>query len=350
VIDTKAILETADLIRLLEIDLGPSMRRSGRYQFWHCPFHAGDKNPSFAVTEDNGRYHCFGCGKSGDAITWMREYKHLSFVEACSQLERGHSGIFANQSQRKNHPEQLKTMPDSLQATWKAVIKVCEKNLWSDIGKRARKYLNGRGLNDDTLHNPFFRIGYSPGIKINNIWIERGIVLPCFTVKSDLKIDFIHYIKIRRPSNKPKYKKLAGGGCSLSGLYGAQNLLGPDIIFFTEGEFDTLLLHQEAGDLLGVATLGGAPEKYKFGRFGKFIGAAKTIIVAYDMDPAGKKGQEYWQGLSERVKVIRIPTGNDITDYWISGGNLREWIFNILEESDAYKDEGIVKNCSTKVK
>ncbi len=50
-----------------------------------CPFH-NEKTPSFHVDPDKGFYHCFGCGKSGDAITFVRETEQLTFTEAVEAL------------------------------------------------------------------------------------------------------------------------------------------------------------------------------------------------------------------------------------------------------------------------
>jgi DNA primase len=52
-----------------------------------CPFHQ-EKTPSFYVNPDNGFYKCFGCGKAGDAITFVRETEGLTFIEAVETLAK----------------------------------------------------------------------------------------------------------------------------------------------------------------------------------------------------------------------------------------------------------------------
>jgi DNA primase len=59
------------------------LARSGRQWKGCCPFH-GEKTPSFYVYDDH--YHCFGCGKHGDAITFVMESQGASFPEAVEQL------------------------------------------------------------------------------------------------------------------------------------------------------------------------------------------------------------------------------------------------------------------------
>ena len=62
-----------------------ALKKAGRTLKGLCPFH-DEKTPSFVVYPDQGSYHCFGCGKSGDAFTWMQETEHLDFGEALRHL------------------------------------------------------------------------------------------------------------------------------------------------------------------------------------------------------------------------------------------------------------------------
>ena len=61
------------------------LRRVGRNWIGLCPFHA-EKTPSFNVREETGRYHCFGCDKSGDVFTFVQEHEHVDFVGAVEML------------------------------------------------------------------------------------------------------------------------------------------------------------------------------------------------------------------------------------------------------------------------
>ena len=55
-----------------------------------CPFHQ-EKTPSFHVLDDEGYYHCFGCGVSGDAISFLREQESMSFMDALEHLAGWHA-------------------------------------------------------------------------------------------------------------------------------------------------------------------------------------------------------------------------------------------------------------------
>src|SRR5699024_5891535 len=61
------------------------LKKQGRNFFGLCPFH-GEKTPSFSVTQDKQIFHCFGCGKGGNVITFMMEIEGDSFFEALKTL------------------------------------------------------------------------------------------------------------------------------------------------------------------------------------------------------------------------------------------------------------------------
>src|SRR3712207_2806899 len=64
-----------------------ALRRQGTRFSGLCPYpDHNEKTPSFSVTPDRGFYHCFGCGKGGDAIKLVMDLKNLPFVEAISYL------------------------------------------------------------------------------------------------------------------------------------------------------------------------------------------------------------------------------------------------------------------------
>ena len=79
--DLKLRVNLADVVsRMVTLRKAGGTRLKGL-----CPFH-NEKTPSFNVDPDKGFYKCFGCGKSGDAITFVRETEQLSFTEAVEAL------------------------------------------------------------------------------------------------------------------------------------------------------------------------------------------------------------------------------------------------------------------------
>jgi len=75
------ILDKTSLSNLI----GDGLKKKGRYRVMCCPFHE-EKTPSFKVDEQRGTFRCYGCGKSGNAITWVMEDKGLSFPGAVKWL------------------------------------------------------------------------------------------------------------------------------------------------------------------------------------------------------------------------------------------------------------------------
>lgn len=81
--DIVRVREATDIIAVIS---GHTMlKKVGNRWMGLCPFHS-EKSGSFSVNQIEGLYHCFGCGQSGDAITFVREIEHLDFVGAVEWL------------------------------------------------------------------------------------------------------------------------------------------------------------------------------------------------------------------------------------------------------------------------
>ena len=74
--EVKRIVNVKDIIEKYV-----KIKRSGRRYVCCCPFHH-ENTPSFFISEDNNFYKCFGCGESGDAITFIEKMENVSFIEA----------------------------------------------------------------------------------------------------------------------------------------------------------------------------------------------------------------------------------------------------------------------------
>ncbi|MEM6711305.1 MAG: DNA primase [Pseudomonadota bacterium] len=121
-----------------------------------CPFH-GEKTPSFHVDDRRGRYHCFGCGASGDHFRFLMEHDGMSFPEAV-ELLAGEAGVAMpapDPEAERRHKEQLK-LHDILELA----ASFYERALHSQEGQHALAYAEGRGL--DSMLRATFRIGYAP--------------------------------------------------------------------------------------------------------------------------------------------------------------------------------------------
>jgi DNA primase len=300
------------VVALIERDLGQPVRREGRWLKWTCPFHDDRKTPSLGVA--GNRWRCFGCGRSGDAIDWMRERKGLSFQEACQRL-----GSIDRVPTSKKAASVQPPSSSALAAAWQdqalEVVRTCQAVLWSDVGTKARGWLSRRGLANETIRR--WCLGFNPDDqKICSLWVPRGIIIPC------LVAGHIWYLKVRRASSQTKYSQVSGGQIA---LFGADTIANHDTVVVTEGEFDAMLLHQETGDLIGVVTLGSAAARLPDAWVPYLLGVQR-LLVAYDTDAAGAEGAARWESICPHALRIVPLAGKDVTDFYLAGGDLRAWL------------------------
>src|SRR4051794_15661399 len=132
------------------------LARRGREFAGLCPFHH-EKTPSFYVVEDKSFFHCFGCGAHGDVIGFVMRADNLDFIEAIEKLAE-EAGLAVPQStpQERERAQRQKTW---LEAT-EAAAAFYEARLWEPAGSRALAYLQGRGIDPETIRR--FRLGWAP--------------------------------------------------------------------------------------------------------------------------------------------------------------------------------------------
>ena len=95
----------ADLISI--IGRHTTLKRAGSEFKGCCPFH-GEKSPSFYVNPQKNIYHCFGCSVGGNAISFLRDYENLTFIEAVNELSK-QTGIEVPKEEQQNVSYQRRT-------------------------------------------------------------------------------------------------------------------------------------------------------------------------------------------------------------------------------------------------
>lgn len=83
-IDIPAIRASTDLVVLIRQRV--KLTKRGKDWYGSCPFHAGDKTPSFSVVPAKRFFHCHGCGAHGDALDWIMRTENLTLPEAAARL------------------------------------------------------------------------------------------------------------------------------------------------------------------------------------------------------------------------------------------------------------------------
>jgi len=148
------IRRRTDLVQL--VGRRVKLVRKGRVMWGCCPFHA-EKSPSFKVENERRLYKCFGCGKGGDCFRWLIETEGLSFPESVEKLAAEAGVELPKWSPEDEAREQRRK---SLYDIVELAAKFYETQLLEPVGREARDYLKGRGL--DGVAAKQFRLGYAP--------------------------------------------------------------------------------------------------------------------------------------------------------------------------------------------
>ena len=122
-----------------------------------CPFH-DERSPSFHVRPALGYYHCFGCGESGDAFTFLQRMDHLTFAESVERLAaRIHYTLTYEEGgfQREDGPNRARLLAANQEAA-----AFYRQQLAEEEGAVARQFLSGRGFDDAACER--FGVGYAP--------------------------------------------------------------------------------------------------------------------------------------------------------------------------------------------
>ena len=375
-IDVTALKAAVSLLDLAQLDTALRRVAGTAGGEWHGPCPKCGGADRFRVQPDGGPDRlgwaaCRQCWpKGGDLIGYVMWRDGCDFRAACERLGGPTRG--AASAGRPRPPLQAHKAPtappgDSWQAAARQFVDGCAAALWATHGElaegaaRARAWLAGRGLDDDTLRA--WKIGYNSretwadraawGLpqeanpatgKPRRVWLPRGVVIPCEIGGR------LWYLKFRRvpgeaftclscrksvtapgtcphcQHDNPKYPASHG----TPALFLADSLKGHRAAVLVEGEFDALLLWQEAGDLAGVATLGSAGKDLDLTAWAAHLLPVSPLILAYDADESGERGAAKLTRLTARAKRAKVPAlrpgDKDLTDLHAAGGNLRAWL------------------------
>jgi DNA primase len=303
-----------------------------------CPFCFGTDRFRVQPKHPNGgRYYCRGCGgeRWHSVIDFVMTRDGVGFREAMNRLSDKYE-IQLNEIVKPVENVNNELDHKKWQVSAYRFFDESVEHLWKPEGKRAREYLNNRGLHDETLIR--WMIGFNPqeGYVNPNEWglpsgekmfLPRGIVISCFDHNHG--VGKVRYLKIRRSSGDPKYYIVKGGN---QWLFGGYTYSSADIGFLFESELDVLLSWQ-IGLNLGFGSL-PAGQKLKPEYFEYFKNIA-DLIVAYDNDEVGDKAAEKLCQRSPRFhKALPLPSGKDLTEYYQKTGDADEvfhWIYRQLD-------------------
>ena len=148
------IREQTDIVEVIGSVL--DLKRSGSNFKALCPFHP-EKTPSFMVSPGKQIYHCFGCGKGGNAFSFLMEYEGVSFVEAARKLA---SGIGIEVDKYLSSGDKQEKLDPYYSAMEFAGDFYRKELLENKEAKGAREYLKKRGFDGELAE--FFKLGFAP--------------------------------------------------------------------------------------------------------------------------------------------------------------------------------------------
>jgi DNA primase len=331
------VREGADIVEIIGEHV--KLRRSGGDFRGPCPFHGG-KNPNFSVSPRRNAYHCFKCGVSGDAISFVREKLGLDFAEAVKYVA-ARSGIEVRETASRRDERTA----DPREPLWEALAAASEffqSALWSDDEARAaRDYLASRALDREAADR--FRLGYAPrdGARVrqhlNALGHDDERLLAAGLLarrEGETEIRTRFWGRLMFPildtasrhvgfggrvigQGEPKYlnspdSDVFNKGRLLYGLHAARHAIRrAERVLLVEGYFDVIRLAL-AGVDEAVAPLGTALTEQQAALLAKLT---KNVFLLYDSDVAGQKatfrsGRELLRlGVSPRV--VSLPEGED---------------------------------------
>jgi DNA primase len=302
-----------------------------------CPWCGGkDRFRCWPTQGESGKYWCRGCGRSGDAIQYLRDYRRKTYREACDHLGREPAhrppvGSGRLPGKPAWEPRTCSSPGDLWQAKARRLTDEAARTLYTPAGLAGLSFLQDRGLTRETVQR--FRLGWVPAdrweppaawglaatVKDNGkprqLWIPRGLTIPL------LQGGQVVRVRIRRPDGEPRYFILRGSNTQAMTIGE-----GNPVAVLVESELDALLLRQEAGDLVDVIALGNAQARPDQ-EAAALLGQSRLILVGLDADEAGaKEAWRWWKDHYHQGRRWPPISGKDPGEMWAAGVDLRAWL------------------------
>jgi DNA primase len=318
------VVERADIVDVLGKHL--KLKRSGQNYFACCPFH-NEKSASFSISPLKQMYHCFGCGESGNSISFVMKYLGLDFVSAVKSLADQYGVHIPEANQEKFSKEQIQQHKQhklDINQTMLSAMNFYRKTLAGS--SYALHYLQHRGLTTAIINQ--FDLGFALNnfqnlaanfndYAKNKLLLDGGLVIEnengkrydrfreriMFPIKN-VKGEIIGFGGRIIGQGEPKYlnspeTELFNKSKELYGLFEAKKSIRDlNQVIVVEGYMDVIALHQY-GVTNVVATMGTAvtEEHIKI-----LFRLCDNICYSFDGDSAGKKAA--WRALERSMGLV----------------------------------------------
>ena len=321
---------------------------TGRGDYWACcPFH-GEKSPSFHCEDRKGRYHCFGCGVSGDHFRFLMELDGVPFNEAVQQIaDMAGMALPAPDPETERRERERHNLFDVMELA----TRFFQDQLQAAGGARARAYLRDRGLTGRTIET--FRLGFATDSRnaLKEFLASKGVakeqIEACGLVVHgpDVPVSYDRFRdRIMFPILSSREKVIAFGGRAMSPdapakylnsneteLFSKGQVLfnfararravqgadGTGTVIVVEGYMDVIALAQ-AGVENAVAPLGTALTENQLQLLWKM---ASVPVMCFDGDGAGMRAASRAVDLAlpalkpgQSLQIALLPDGKDPDD------------------------------------
>jgi DNA primase len=328
------LVSRIDLIELINARV--PLKKTGSNYTARCPFH-NEKTPSFSVNPIKQFYYCFGCGASGDAISFLTNHDRLTFPEAIEELATlAGVDVPYEEGTQASTPREDHTELYELQ---QSVSKFYQQALFEHPqAQQAREFLRNRGLNKAALAE--FEIGYAPPEWQNlpaDLNADKLKQLGLLIEKDDGHQYHRFRNRIMFPIRDRRGRVVGFGGRVLdqstpkylnspetpifqkrNEIYGLHQTLQANDrlqqLLVVEGYMDVISLSRH-GISYSVATLGTASSREQYELLFRYC---KQLVLCFDGDQAGQTAA--WRAIkillqtlrSERqIRIMQLPAGDD---------------------------------------
>ena len=350
------------------------LSRTGSAYKGCCPFH-NEKTPSFVVWEKTSTWHCFGCHKGGDLISFVEEHDGLSFHDAIKKICESH-GWQMPQNGEADEARDRRLRIESLQIVNTRICEYFQKQLYLAEHATALEYLKSRNWTDETIR--LLGIGYAPG---------RSSGLELFAKEMGINIDLLHELsllikeegkkpyesfrdrimfpihsksgkvvgftgrKIREDNSGPKYLNSRDSEVFSKGqtLFNISNALKPireaNAVYLVEGPGDVARLY-DIGVLNAACPCGTALTEEQVGLLSNLC---SQVFLIFDGDQAGQKAIERTCPLflkkSIIPQVVILPKGpkSDPDSFFLSRDKFDNYLKNNSFDYLIWKTEELKK-------
>lgn len=339
------VLQRADIVEIIEQFI--RLKKRGANYVANCPFH-NESTPSFSVNPARGIFKCFGCGKGGNAVTFVQEHEKLSFPEAIKWIASYYK-IALQETERSPEQQIVQQVEESIRVINEFATTHFQTNLWDteDGLLIGQSYFKERGFSKEIIEQ--FRLGYSIQNSEQNDLL-KALTLKGFSIEYALKSGVIKQKEDRlydayrgrvifpiqnmtgrvlgfgarilvKNDKAPKYinspeNEIYIKSKVLYGLYQSRTHIAKlDECFLVEGYTDVVSLHQ--GGVKNVVASSGTSLTEDQLRLIKQL--TRNLTILYDGDAAGVKaalrGLDMALAAGFNVKLVLFPDKEDPDSY-----------------------------------